>query len=283
MRTTNLKDRHLGQLQQAHRALQDANRKLTEMDTLKSTFIGVVTHEMRTPLANQAFSLQLLQLYGTENLSAEQREQVALLDRWMKASRDMVEDLITFASFFSGKVELHLEFFDFREVISEVLQSLQFQANERSVKIRTNYAGEDFTLNADRKLMNMALTQLVQNSVKFNKESGQVWLACWTTNNVLFCDIQDTGIGIPGDQLDAIWNGFNQVSDPLKRGMEGLGLGLALVKFIISAHKGKVWVESEEGKGSAFGFQVPKIGLGRRTEPLVVEQPRNPQNSTEKI
>ena len=198
-----------------------------------------------------------------------------MMDRWMKVSREMVEDLITFASFISGKVDLNPEMIDFRDVISNVLESLQFQADERSVQFHTNFAGEDFSLYADRKLMILALTQLVQNAIKFNKEKGQVWLACWTTNNVLFCDVQDTGIGVAVDQLDVIWNGFNQAADPLKRGMEGLGLGLALVKFIIHAHKGKVWVESEQGKGSALGFQIPKIGTRHRTDPLILQQPRN--------
>ncbi|MFN2165421.1 MAG: sensor histidine kinase, partial [Anaerolineae bacterium] len=117
---------------------------------------------------------------------------------------------------------------------------------------------------ADRDRLADAVHHLVHNAIKFTPEAGEIWLRGQATDTTLLFEVKDTGIGISADKLPTLWEEFAQVADPLQRGVEGLGLGLALVKYIVNAHDGKVWAESEEGAGSKFGFEIPLAGPGRQ-------------------
>ena len=116
---------------------------------------------------------------------------------------------------------------------------------------------------------------MVHNAIKFTHDGGKVWVSCWTTADGFYFDVKDTGVGIPPDKLKDIWTSFTQTADPLRRGLEGLGLGLALVKNIVTAHGGEVWVESKPGSGSVFGCKVPLTAGGKQK--VVEEQAITPQ------
>ncbi len=241
----------------AQNALEEANQHLREADELKSAFIGVVTHELRTPLANIAFSLQLISLYGLDQLLPEQRDQMDQLNLGVKQARTMVENLITFASFLNKQVLMFLEQLDFAALVKDTLIPLNEIACVKEVQMKVDIVGELLPVMGDRKHLENAVYQLVHNAVKFNKPKGRVWISCWTASNALYFDVKDTGEGVPRHRLASLWGGFTQAADPLRRGLEGLGLGLGLVKYIVAAHGGQVWADSWEGKGSVFGFQIP--------------------------
>ena len=103
---------------------------------------------------------------------------------------------------------------------------------------------------------------LVHNAIKFNAEEGTVQVSCWPTDTHIVFRVEDTGQGIPPEKLAGIWEVFSQVADDVQRGVEGLGLGLALVKFVIEAHQGEVWASSKPGEGSTFGFRIPSHAGG---------------------
>jgi signal transduction histidine kinase len=84
-----------------------------------------------------------------------------------------------------------------------------------------------------------------------------VWINCQAVDHSVRFEVKDTGVGVPADKLPGLWEGFAQMADPLRRGVEGLGLGLALVKYVANAHGGEVWAESQQGAGSTFGFRIP--------------------------
>lgn len=240
--------------------LAQANEKLQTLDHTKSAFISVVTHELRTPLANISFSLQVLDMYGKEHLMPEQREQLEQLATGVKQARMMIDNLITYATFLGERVELDLDKFDFREILREILMMYKEMADQKGLKLHVDLPGDFFIVVGDRKLLQSAVQHLVHNAIKFTP-AGSVWITCWTMNDALCFDVQDTGIGIPAERLSDIWDAFTQAAaDPIRRGVEGLGLGLALVKLIIQAHGGFVWVESKQGQGSFFGFQIPIAG-----------------------
>jgi signal transduction histidine kinase len=244
-------------LSRTYKALEKANEQLRELDELKSAFIGVITHEMRTPFANLAFNLQILEMYGKDHLLPEQRDQLVQLSKGIKTARMMVDNLITVAGFFSRKIALQPESLDFKEILRVIQPPLKEMADEKEILFHVNVIGELLPVKGDRRLLSDAIYQLVHNAIKFTKEKGKVWVSCWTTNEGLFFDVKDTGVGVPADKLSDLWQSFTQAADPLRRGLEGLGLGLALVKNIITAHEGEVWVESTVGKGSVFGFRIP--------------------------
>jgi len=240
--------------------LADANQKLRILDQTKSAFISVVTHELRTPLANIGFSLQVLEMYGKEHFLPEQIEQLEQLGDGVLQARNMIDNLITYASFLNEQVELNLDKFDFREVLRDVLLPFKVVADQKQIKFNLDIPGDYFVIIGDRRLLQNAVQHLVENAVKFTK-AGSIWVTCWTVTDALCFDVQDTGAGIPSDKLTIIWDAFTQATaDALRRGVEGLGLGLALVKLIINAHGGFVWVESKSNRGSFFGFQIPLAG-----------------------
>ena len=247
-------------LKKAQVDIEQANLRLSEMDEMKSSFIGVITHEMRTPLANMAFSLQLMQMYGNEHMLPEQREQLDQIGVNLATARRMVDNLVTFALFLNKQVVLNPESVDFKLLVLEALTPLKPVADEKHLNLQINNIGEMPACRGDPGLLKDAIHQLVHNAIKYTPEGGNVWVSSWATADVVCFDVKDTGAGVPAEKMQALWDGFTQATDPLRRGLEGLGLGLALVRFIVAAHNGKVWVESQPGKGSTFGFQVPITG-----------------------
>ncbi|GAB4538813.1 MAG: hypothetical protein Kow0063_27030 [Anaerolineae bacterium] len=244
-------------LGQAYAALAQANRQLQELDKLKSAFIGVITHELRTPFANIAFSLELLERHGWKHLPPELDEPVAHLVQGIASARTMVDNLVTFATLLSKQGELHPTPLDLCQVVEESLVPLKPLAESRGVTLHPEVPEEPVELKADRDRLGDAVYHLVHNAIKFTGAGGQVWVRCQAVDHAARFEVQDTGVGVPADRLPVLWEGFAQMSDPLRRGVEGLGLGLALVKYVVNAHGGEVFAESEEGVGSRFGFHIP--------------------------
>jgi len=250
-------------LRRTYAALEKADQQLREVDELKSAFIGVITHEMRTPFANLQFNLQILEMYGKDHLLPEQRDQLVQLSKGVNSARMMVDNLITLASFFSRQIVLVYEEIDFKELMRTTFPPLKEIADEKNISFQVDIVGKLSPVIGDRNLLASVLYQLVHNAIKFTRDGGKVWVSCWTTVDGFFFDVKDTGVGIPPEKLNDIWTSFAQTADPLRRGLEGLGLGLALVKNIVSAHGGEVWVESKPGSGSVFGFKVPLAAGGK--------------------
>lgn len=247
-------------LKNAYRQLERANQDLKEIDELKSSFIGVISHEMRTPLANVGFSLQIFERHGIESLLPEQYEQFQELKASFQLASMMIENLVMMASFLNNQITLQLEQIDVRQLLQTILPPLTTSAQQKNIQMQLDVIGELPPLLADRKLLSNAIYQLAHNAIKFSNKGGKIWVTCWATSHTICIDVKDNGKGIPSDRLTEMWQEFTQMVDPLKRGLEGLGLGLALVRHIIAAHGGEVWAESEENEGSAFGFQIPIAG-----------------------
>jgi signal transduction histidine kinase len=262
-------------LRRTYTALEKANQQLREVDELKSAFIGVITHEMRTPFANLQFNLQILEMYGKDHLLPEQLDQLKQLEKGVNTARRMVDNLITLAGFFSRQITLVPVEIDFKDLMRDAFPPLKEVADEKNISFQVDIVGKLSPVMGDRDLLEVALFHLVHNAIKFTRDGGKVWVSCWTTSDGFFFDVKDTGLGIPPEKLNDIWKSFTQTVDPLRRGLEGLGLGLALVKNIIDAHGGEVWVESKVGSGSVFGCKIP-LAMGRKpaavdTQPVADE------------
>ncbi len=244
-------------LSRAYADLGRASRQLQEMDKLKSAFIGVITHELRSPFANITFSLQLFERYGLEHLPLEQRKQLEQLAVGIQSARMMVDNLVTFAAFLSKRGELRLAWLNFDEMVQDAIAPLKPLAENEGIVFHVTVPDNLPSVYGDRERLSDAVYHLVHNAIKFTPAEGKVWVRGWATGDAIHFEVKDTGVGVPADKLPTLWEGFTQMADPLRRGLEGLGLGLALVKYIVNAHGGEVWVHSQEGIGSTFGFRVP--------------------------
>ncbi|MCI0576456.1 MAG: cyclic nucleotide-binding domain-containing protein [Chloroflexi bacterium] len=244
-------------VQELASALALANHQLRELDRLKSSFIGVISHEMRTPLANLHFSLTLLARYGLDHLTADQQQALAEAGRSLEQARTMIDNLITFAAFVSKQGVLSLEEVAFNDVIEEALLALRPLAGNKGLSLETKLAPALPAVQADHRRLVEAVHHLVQNGIKFTPAPGRVIVKSWADDQTLYFEVEDTGVGVPAEKLATLWEGFNQLNDPLRRGVEGLGLGLTLVRYVANAHGGDVWAESVVGQGSRFGFKLP--------------------------
>lgn len=244
-------------LKATSRQLDAANRQLTELDHLKSAFIGVVTHELRSPFINIDFSLQLIERHGLDHLTADQQEQFQQLNKQVKSAKQMIDNLVNFASFLSKRGELHLTQVDLLPIIKEAVMPNNPLINKNHLKLHIEIPADFPGVTGDQERLKDAIYQLINNAVKFTPVNGDIWVRCRQLPQTIRLEVQDNGIGVPADKLPHLWEGFAQMSDPLLRGLEGLGLGLTLVKYVANAHGGEVFAESQVGVGSTFGFQIP--------------------------
>jgi signal transduction histidine kinase len=172
----------------------------------------------------------------------------------------MVDNLVTFATFLSKQGELSLESVAFSKVVDETLKTLEPIAHNKGQALRVDVPADLPLLQGDPDRLSDAIHHLVQNAIKFTGEGGEIRVRSRLEDSQLVFEVKDNGVGVAADRLESLWEGFSQMADPLRRGVEGLGLGLALVKYIVSAHGGQVFAHSEEGKGSLFGFRIPMTG-----------------------
>lgn len=237
--------------------LELAYAQLQEVDRLKSAFIGVITHEMRSPFVAAGFSVELLRRYIDKGMTEDLGKQVDQLSQELGQGRRMIDNVISFATLLSKQGKLQIEEIDVGEMLQTTLAPLEKMARSRSIHLTCHYSLSQFKIQADRTRLAEAMYHLVHNAIKFNSEGGSVRVSCWPIQSYLVFKVEDTGQGIPPHTLEHIWEVFTQAADQVRRSVEGLGLGLALVKFVVEAHSGDVWASSKRGEGSTFGFRIP--------------------------
>ena len=243
-------------------ALEQAYHRLQEVDRLKSEFIGVITHELRSPFVAASMSVELLRRYVNEGMTTELKAQIEALDEELRQGRKMIDGIIWFASFLSKRGELHLEQADVTQLVQRTIRPLEKMARTRNVDLSCACPSHLAPTAVDTTRLSEAMYHLVHNAIKFNVDGGSVRVSCWPTETHIVFKVEDTGQGIPPEKMTDIWDVFTQAADNVQRGVEGLGLGLSLVKYVVEAHQGEVWASSQYGEGSTFGFRIPNDAGG---------------------
>ena len=245
------------ELKHAYAELEKANQQLQGLDNIKTDFLGVITHELRNPFVNITFAAELLEYYTPQGASPEFKEQLTQLQAGIVSARRIVDNLVNFAQFLNKQGELRRQTVDVGEVIEDSLVPLREVARNKGVMIQTNVPEKRPFLLADPARLSDAIYHLVQNAIKYTEEGGEIGVRVRVDDTAVYFEVQDSGSGISEDKLPVLWQGFSQMADPLQRGMEGLGLGLSLVKYVVAAHDGDVFAQSQLGTGSTFGFFIP--------------------------
>ena len=229
------------------------------VDQLKTEFVSVVSHELRTPFALLDSSLEVIRRYGLDHLLPEQRVQILQLGDGLKRAETMINNLVTFAAFLSKQGPLRMTLLDVGELARQAAQELTPMARARDIEMKLELADGLPQVCGDRERLGEAIYHLVHNAIKFNRQGGMVVVSCRPSPEGVILEVADTGVGIASDRLAQVWKDFAQLADPLKRGVEGLGLGLPLVNYMVQAHNGQVWADSKLGQGSVFGFLLPAV------------------------
>lgn len=237
--------------------VQRRENQLRQDNEVKAAFIDVISHELRSPFASAAFSVELLQKYAERDMMPELLAQIAQLDKELSNGRDLIETIINFATQARQSQTLNKAPTDFNQLVQENVDSLTPFADEHQLTIEQDYQTNLPLLTIDRQRIGLAIYHLLHNAIKFNRSNGRVALKSEAENNVLTFEVRDTGKGIEAAKMETIWQPFAQEADDVRRGVEGLGLGLALTRTAVAAHRGKVFAQSKVGQGSLFGFRLP--------------------------
>ncbi|MFH1094145.1 MAG: ATP-binding protein [Candidatus Omnitrophota bacterium] len=232
--------------------------KQKELERMKEAFVSNVTHDLRAPLISIQKSLSLFLESNKNALSGEQKQFLEIASNNASRLTVLVNDLLDVAKLESGHVRLDYSKVKIDELASGVFDMLGAWSQSRGVVLKKEGL-ESIEVDADNKLLSQALTNLVGNAIKFTKEEGSVTIKAETLEKEIKISVIDTGCGIPQDSLERIFAKFEQAKTiPTPGSPKGTGLGLTIVKEIVQLHGGKIWIESEIGKGSKFIFLLPK-------------------------
>ncbi len=234
-------------------------QRIAELDKLKSTFLSMVSHELRTPLTTIQGYISFLRTEKLGTLNTQQKECLKISEETADTLNRLIEELLDMSKIETGEFKVKLTSVDMREIISKAITSLKIFADEKGITLENNLPKELPLARADKERILQVVTNLLENAIKFNQEGGKVSINVdfSATNDREIFSIIDTGIGIPQDSLDKIFDKFYQVDSSGKRRYGGCGLGLNISKNIIELHQGKIWAQSKIGMGSKFFFELP--------------------------
>jgi signal transduction histidine kinase len=240
--------------------LQHALEGLTEMNRLKANFIANISHELRTPLAHMFGYVDLLAEEGFGSLNVEQKEAIQVLQKSNKRLGSLIDNLL-FLSFDSAEaVPLQMEELPISYVIKGVVSDMELRASEIDVHLKADIEPNLPIFLGDGQKLVWALSQIVENAIKFNKPSGKVLIRAQNGSGKINISVLDSGIGIPDEQVASILEPFVQIDGSSTRKYGGTGLGLSLAKRIIEAHGAQLKIESKIDRGSRFSFAIPVSG-----------------------
>ena len=226
-----------------------------EIDTLKSEFVATVSHDLRSPLTLMRGYASMLEMAG--ELNETQKNYVRMIMQGVDNMAKLVNNLLDLGRIDFG-VGLQVESIPVLDLVERVTSSLQYQAKQKSISLGLEIPRDlPHAIEADQALLHQALYNLVENALKYTAQEGLVTIRLQCTPTSLTFAIQDNGIGIPEHDLPRLFEKFYRGTNREALAQRGTGLGLAIVKSIAERHSGKVWAESELGKGSTFYLQIP--------------------------
>jgi signal transduction histidine kinase len=234
--------------------IQRAYHELQELDRLKSEFINIAAHELRTPLAI------LLGYVGImiEEADGESKDRLGIVMRNALRLRSIIDDMLDLRRLETGEARLRLETFSLREDVRLVIEDLAPLTAEKNHVINVDIAPEVGQVRTDRRRFDTILTSLLSNAIKFTEPRGKIAIRARKTERELEVSITDNGIGIPSEEQERIFTRFYQIEDSLTRQHGGLGIGLSIARGMVQILGGRIDVQSKVGQGSSFTFTIPE-------------------------
>lgn len=244
----------LEDLRESEEHLKRAYEELKDIDRMKTNIISNVSHELKTPIT---IVTGVLDLAMDEDDKETRNELLKRGKMAMVRQNKVVENLIEASRLVKRAYEFRFTSFDISDVVLLSVRGIEHNAERKDIKIKTSIPGGIPKIKADFSAVKRVLDNLLDNAIKFNKEGGEVLVSAKSKGNFVEVSVKDTGIGIPAEHMPRIFDRLYQVDSDSTRMYSGTGMGLAVAKDIIKAHRGEIWVESEKGNGSTFYFTLP--------------------------
>jgi signal transduction histidine kinase len=227
--------------------------QITQLDRMKSSFIGIASHELRTPLG-------LILGYSTflrEIIQPDYRPQLDIIHRNAMRLKEIIDNLANMDNLQRGVASVRAHSISVRRLVEEVVDSFQSEANHKRLTLHFDPPQNDLIVEGDSPKISIALGNMVTNAITFTNPGGHIDVVAVSIPGHVKVSVIDNGIGIPANDLPHIFDRFYQVESHLTRKHGGMGLGLSVSKVMIEIHGGRIWAESMEGKGSTFTFLLP--------------------------
>ena len=225
-----------------------------ELERLKSEFINIAGHEIRTPLAVLRGYAAFLQ----DKLTGELQEYATQVVTQAERLQRIADDMLNLNYLGDGHIELRLERCAVEQVVREVVNAYRPLAMEREQSIEMEIPAQAGEVTADRAMLDLMLGSLISNAIKFSPRQTRVRVAAQADERQVTLQVQDQGKGLEPEQAAHVFDAFYQASNSLTRAEGGLGLGLTITREMVRAHGGKIWVESEQNAGTSFYISLPR-------------------------
>jgi signal transduction histidine kinase len=244
-------------LRRSQTKIEQQNIQLKKADRIKTDFLNVTSHELRTPMSSIKGYTQMISKQILGQINDEQKKALDVILRNTNRLDDLIQDILDVSRLESGTMKFEVVQTDVKNMILETVETIKPFANIKNIEITTKFKDNLPKLNIDKERIKQVLTNILNNAIKFSTDGSAINI--FTTNeeeSILF-EIQDFGRGIPRNELKKVFNIFYQVDSGEDRKYGGVGLGLAISRGIVLTHGGKIWVKSKMNEGSTFSFTVP--------------------------
>ena len=235
--------------------LQGNYVKLQNLEKMRDDLTNMIVHDLRTPLSSVMAGIQTVSMLGP--LAPEQQECCEIALRGSTALLDMINDLLDISKLEEGDPDLHLDALDVAALTESALEQVQSAAVRRQIGWQRELAPDLPKFKGDADKLRRTLVNLLGNAIKFSHSGSQIAIGARADATELSLWVRDHGEGIPSEAFERIFEKFGQVEDRKAGRAMSTGLGLALCKMVVDAHKGRIWVESELGQGSTFNIALP--------------------------
>jgi len=238
--------------------IKTENEKLKKMNENKSDIISITTHQLRTSLSALKWILKMLIDGDTGKLTNEQDELIQKAYNSNERMLSLVNDLLTLSHTEDISILYNFKKIDILKLVEQILFEFSGETNKKGIEIVFLKPDTSIPLlNCDEEMINVVVQNLIENSIKYSNKGGKVFVSLKQKENDIQISVYDTGIGINAEDKDNIFKKFFRAPNAIEKDIVGSGLGLFTTKNIVERHKGKIWFENTQGRGTTFFVALP--------------------------